>query len=436
MAPSTIAGFTTIPIEIRREIYSYLLLSFNAVMTREVCQVQAIENPKAVVEDPHISTALFTTSAMISHETLEYFYRENAFVAVRTNIPKAVKICMLLFPGFLWTPKDCTDAVLSEKKRQCLGKIGLVVDINLFLSRYQLSYEGQLFSAEPWVFIFNLRYLATVLKILNASHAQDFRKQDIVMHLDYCSVDAVDRGCPKVHKTIVNALQTLRSDFKDDGIPYLTLVVNGFIKEQEAASLRATQLSRYSTIEMFKDCEWALALGDKEKGQGNIKRAENYYHAVNHFLWISDPSDEGRRQLKFQRCVLSMEMLLRLAATSAAAKEYRIACAYASDAGYIALQLDVSPEEEMDMRTHYLYRVGCILASSGGSEREHNLHRAVAVLHIAMRNHTDPALGQEIQARIHGVSLDLNALGVRLEDHETKQSIKLIEDNYLQESRF
>ena len=425
MATSKVAGFTTIPIETRLEIYSYLLLSFNAVGQKSVERPYHMENPEAVVEVPQISTALFTINRQISQETINYFYRENAFVAVRTNFREVFVNCMLLFPGFLWTDEDCTDATLSRRSR-CIKMTGIFVDIEVFASRFCIDYDLEIFIAEPWIFVFNLRYLAMVFRFLNASHFQAIPNKDIVMHLDYFFADPDDGGPPRVHETLTSALQILKSDYKDDGSPYLALILTGVIAEQKAASLRSIRPSRNSVAELFKDCEWIMALGDRERGDGNLKRAENYYNAAIHFLGGRDPSDQANRHIDLQRLDLSIGRELRLAVNHSLAKEYETATAHASRAGNIAFRLDTQSKEEMDMRTRFLYRVARVYTSLGDYDRTHSLIDALALLCRAVRDHTDPVLEQleEIHATMREVSVELKALGVRLEDEAAKSLLE------------
>jgi hypothetical protein len=68
------ATITSIPRELRRKIYSYLLLDQNVV---EFTLMHCLR--------PSYTTALFTVNKQLSDESLHYFFTENAFVGVEMN---------------------------------------------------------------------------------------------------------------------------------------------------------------------------------------------------------------------------------------------------------------------------------------------------------------------------------------------------------------
>lgn len=75
----------TIPLEMRHEIYSYLLLLRRAV--KESDQTVGLDvGEQRTWLIPDISTALFRVNRQISSESIEYFYGENAFVALASKI--------------------------------------------------------------------------------------------------------------------------------------------------------------------------------------------------------------------------------------------------------------------------------------------------------------------------------------------------------------
>jgi hypothetical protein len=82
---NTVIGesFTTIPLELRYQIYSYLLLDRNAAYVAS--EDSKISYERTIVKFKY-DTALFTVSKQISVESLEYFYSQNTFVIIETNL--------------------------------------------------------------------------------------------------------------------------------------------------------------------------------------------------------------------------------------------------------------------------------------------------------------------------------------------------------------
>lgn len=87
VSSETKTSFSLLPVEIRWNIYRDLLLD---------------ENVTEITEDkrPRLSfqTALFTVSRQISSESLEFFYRENTFVLLKTNMKDLFKACQVALP--------------------------------------------------------------------------------------------------------------------------------------------------------------------------------------------------------------------------------------------------------------------------------------------------------------------------------------------------
>ena len=74
--------FETLPLEVRWKIYSYLLLAENAWNPKRIEDKLSLSED-TFIHSPKFTTGLFITNRQISHESRTYFYRENAFVAIR-----------------------------------------------------------------------------------------------------------------------------------------------------------------------------------------------------------------------------------------------------------------------------------------------------------------------------------------------------------------
>ncbi|MCJ1326099.1 hypothetical protein MMC10_002763 [Thelotrema lepadinum] len=339
--------------------------------------------------------------------------------------------CSLLFPSFFWIVQDDTGTGIS-RTNQCIEQVGLVIDIHKFWSRLDRHRISKHISAETGVLVFNLRYLETVIRVLNATQFQRYRNKEMVIHLDYWFGQPDDERCTRIRETNINALKTLRSDYRSDGSSYLTLIITGSVGEQEVASIRAIDFIRHSTTELLEDCEWAIAIGDKERRNGNLKQAENYYNVSDHFTEIIDIFHEEYGALRFRLVVLHMERSLGIAACFYAAKDYENSSLEASRTSQVAcLLMDGRSEEEVNVCTRILYRVGNILRKLGGPQRGHHLREARHTLCMALLYTTDLALEEDVKATMHFAQQD----GPSAEDPLPDWIIDLDTDGKLKEAQ-
>ena len=110
-------SFLDLPFELRRMVYSHLLLDTNVM---DMLQWYGLPNtpPRSLEEcfQPVFCTALFRVSKQVSIESLEYFYTENAFIAVQSCFKSTLDYISIQIPHlFPESSAHQTDKALDRK---------------------------------------------------------------------------------------------------------------------------------------------------------------------------------------------------------------------------------------------------------------------------------------------------------------------------------
>ncbi|MCJ1326100.1 hypothetical protein MMC10_002764 [Thelotrema lepadinum] len=402
MALSTTAAFIRLPIELRFEIYSYVLLSFNSVTEKRTNNSFALRHNRSVLQLPQISTGLFTVNKQISLETLYYFYKENAFVAIKTLDGDVGLWCQYLFPHFLWL-RPHREAGVLEKKTQCLQRVGLVITINE---------EMQWPLSEPDILVFSVRYLPTVVLVLNNIRLAYYNDTHNEVQLDFRLESSNYKRSRKTADIIMSSLKSLKTFYTDDNddSSCTTFSISGDIDEKQALSLQTTSLPCHSRMDLITDAEWAHDMGDIRSRRGDFDQAENYYNEVYYLLFHCNRllRDEypRERHLLLKCSYLGRLRLLKIASSCHREKDYKWAriCA--------AMAIEANQGFDDDRSVRMQYQATIILSESGDFEREKNLCCALGLLRDALSRTSDAELKQEITATIEKVETDLSSLGV------------------------
>jgi hypothetical protein len=139
--------FLTIPLEIRRKVYEYLLSDQYLLGYTKWLLPYTI---KLCMEIKY-ETALFTVCKKISDEALEFFYTKNAFVAIECNMGDFLRECKEAIPLVIREDSEVRD--LSN----CALKIDYISEFAGFNApRRKMAYA-----------VFPGRHLATFLQLLN-----------------------------------------------------------------------------------------------------------------------------------------------------------------------------------------------------------------------------------------------------------------------------
>ena len=101
-------SFQSLPVELRYEIYSYLLIDHNVADLVEKVTTRAVL--EALV--PSFSVGLFRVNKAVSEEAINYFYTENAFALIswkmlsKTQIDHFNLCCIMKSPSDAWLSKS------------------------------------------------------------------------------------------------------------------------------------------------------------------------------------------------------------------------------------------------------------------------------------------------------------------------------------------
>ncbi|MCJ1388266.1 hypothetical protein MMC18_001111 [Xylographa bjoerkii] len=191
--PSQAATLNGIPPEIRLRIYSYLLLSEQTVVP-----LAALAAGKSLEENilrSHYETALFTISRKISGESLSYFYSQNAFVVVETNMTRFLSECCRAIPmSFGHCMTEFRDYVLKLQFYQFIGHASLRHNRCAFA-------------------VFSCRYLHNFIRLFNVYHSPSWHvsKQATTTRMDliFKTEGIYFKGNPGIKLSLVHDLKML-----------------------------------------------------------------------------------------------------------------------------------------------------------------------------------------------------------------------------------
>ena len=410
MTPSTMVTFINLPLEIRREIYQYLLLG-SEVSERFEHDRNAVRSQGIVLQIPQISTGLFTVNKQISCEALQYFYQQNAFVAIKAPFGPAFRYCRFLFPCFSWLSWGQEEADL-DNRMQCIEKVGLVINwASKLLSPRSVNDAEIAALREPQTLVFSIRYLPTAIRILNNEQYPWLPNKKIEMHLNFRLGSSFCKGYPKFADVIVSSLKNLKTHYIKDHEPYVWVSISGDIDKGRSDSLLTSKLPHHSRRDPILNCEWAIEMGDRESRKGNFTQAENYYDMIARFLDLWYYPRNHETHLMKQCRELKVQGHLKAASNCLKAKDYEWACVRAA----MACETSHNIYEDEDIDDEWVrmnHQAGRILSEPGDYEREKNLRRALGVLDEAVFYAGDAGLRQDITATIETVETELRDLGV------------------------
>ena len=405
------ATLMSVPLEIRQEVYSYLLLSTRAFSEQSTYNIRS-PMQESPLPKPSISTSLFRVNQQISHEALSYFYGKNLFVAIKIHFRDLIDRVRWLFPCFILDSRLVKDRSADGLKqyfrvqRLCLEKVALIVEF-----QYNSLQDHALVSKnEPITLVCGVRYLEILLRFLNKAHFRWAYSTNIkgLLRFRLKHPYYVDSGKILVDTT-TSAFATLKSGTREElvdneespGIRTVTLSAQDIttVSEYESlktwglqglsqpsssdtgslASFRDLKLPLHSLETPLEDSSWARRQGNEERSKGNYALAENYYSAASYFYGNPFYPLPDEEELLSECECLKVDRRLRLAVNFYWAGKHEAACKTAADTLMDIRRLeygDYCNEDEVYIKL----AVASIFADSGDYDQEDNLHRAYTVL--------------------------------------------------------
>ena len=264
-------SFTTLPFEIRREIYSYLLLGDTIPSAS-----------RSRILRPNYATTLFCVNRQISTESLDYFYTQNAFILVQWETQFCMEFSMLrqlcsLVPCLPEQPPP---------SHLVAGRFPLTLGLN-----YTRSYPGYR-SSKVTSFIMSSRELHLFVKVLNAFH---FRLMDgecfnsFALSLEFHPKDPPAEESLTLKNRIIDNLSQLRTPetAPDDDFFMFELDVVGGLDDDRAEIMQEQLyevLSGENLIQLGRD---VLKEGREQFQSGDLPRVEKtwmVYRYIRHCL--------------------------------------------------------------------------------------------------------------------------------------------------------
>jgi tetratricopeptide (TPR) repeat protein len=248
-------SFTSIPLEIRRKVYEYLL-SDDYVLTYT----------SELHMESKYDTALFTVCKRISDEALEFFYTTNAFIAVESNMGYFLRKCPKAMPIVTREEPDIRTVP------NCALKIYHLSAIDTF---HDGTHPSRKFSSA----VFPGRHLATFLQLLN-TEVWCFTRPPLPTHALNAEF-RTNRGYFKSNgwatSFLADGLKVLRKPKNFAGDYVFKISGDLTITAEEINSIRAamppSDISRDEAVELMKK---AKQRGDEflQTGDYNAARAE------------------------------------------------------------------------------------------------------------------------------------------------------------------
>ena len=365
--------FTTLPLELRREIYSYLLLDVNVVEETLGTNCRSASG-ESVSLTPKFSTSLFQVSKQISQESLLYFYAENAFVLLFIPFFPAASTCRLLLP--------CIWPVEGEDETMLHGASQNVAMAAMFKHHHPEESDPEC-STTTWPLVCSARHLPHFISILNSQNPSCVEAHKTVhiylnFHLD--RPPYADNAA--IADLLVTSFKSLRiSTFSKDKHPTFILSVSGALDDEAATNLRETTLAPFCMKDVLNNCRLLFQLGDEHSRHGRFAQADNCYSALGEFTncivtHATITKKEGCRAILGSGEDITIERLIRIAENAQRAQKFYVAteCVLKAFYGDLAREHGRTAREE---RAYLLYRCGCVLAETGTSYRATSLSRAL-----------------------------------------------------------
>ncbi|KAL3417535.1 hypothetical protein PVAG01_10545 [Phlyctema vagabunda] len=325
---------TSVPVEIRLKIYSYLL------------------------SDPYVShlrsdgtlcsrytTALFTVNQQISDEALAYFHSENAFVLVENHEAYFLATCRRAIP------------LLLPTSLQCFRNYALSVSIHSSNSR---SAKKAYTSGRA---IFSSRHLSNFVRLLNAEHAI-LRNTDTRTRIDlHYRTDAIEyRGNARVLKCVTEGIKGLRPIHNPKG-GHLSIRVCGDLDPEGALEVQRSKLSSYTATTALVEGKLAKERGNAlyKAGDYNAARGE-YLISVYTFASFKDEYDHDPKLVhEFETLFINISTNSSLLET----RQGRHQAAVAQARKALDMSLSRCVEDSAEQKAKYRFRLACALADNG-----------------------------------------------------------------------
>ncbi|MCJ1326094.1 hypothetical protein MMC10_002758 [Thelotrema lepadinum] len=397
------ASFATLPLELRREVYSYLLRDTNAYIESDITNCQSFSGHTTVFR-PRYSTSLFTVSKQISAEALDYFYVENAFVAVKAPNVQALSTGRQLFPAVRWFSDD----VKKSKKENCLTRMAMVARIMVYHAG-----ETPPSPKNPYMaIVLSARNLKVLIRIINSSVsllADGTHK--VRIHLNFQLDNPYYAGKESIVTRILEPLKTFKSSPLSRGGPPLSFTVRGKIGEEYSARITAFKKPRHKPEDTLTDCEWAFRRGDEASAEGRYGLAENYYNLIQEFLVDRAPRAH-EEDLFAQFEAVCIEKFLRMALNYSRAGRHVVACESLTQA---LAHEDSRPlgESAKEEKAYMWFTSGTVVlaAALADVDKRGNLRRAFSGFKNALKNIDEDAPERmDVQWKLDDVKVKLREI--------------------------
>ena len=348
------ASFTALPVEIRREIYSYLLLTHNAHVEEPV-ECSGTASDEGIVLIPSISTSLFTVNKKISAEALWYFYRENSFVAICSEMYNAFAYIRAVVPCFRFRPYSKVDRREIRKRQTCLRKVIL---IGTFKLRHPVSHRPD--KAERDVHVCATRHLLVLIRLLNVSHLGcAVPGQSIEAKFNFKLGRTYYTENKRVVEVLIKTLEALTVPWLESAETFMTCRLHGKIGVIGKNRFES-QVSVFSLDILFDYCRWALKSGCQASNKRSFALAEMYFNIVTWLLGKYNEAGMEPDQLDLWE-IAHVQTLSRHTENYTKANKYRLACRSAAGAVHAYLE-GVHKHTDHKPLVYLFYTAGCAFA--------------------------------------------------------------------------
>ena len=397
------SSFTTLPLELRREVYSYLLRDNKACVEETITNCKSFSGHTTIFR-PKYSTGLFTVSKQISAEALDYFYGENAFVAVKAPNVQALTTARQLFPTIRWYSED----VKKSFRDRCLAKMALVARIMV----YHTGENPPSHKASYMAIMLSARHLTVLIHIINSSISLlSDGTHKVRVYLNFQLNTPYYKGKESVAARILKPLESFKSSPLSRGGPPLNFTIRGNLDAEKSKRLAEFKKPRHKPDDPIRDCEWAFHRGDEASQQGRYGLAENYYNLIQDLL-VDRPSRAQEEHIFAEFEAVHIEKFLRLAINYSRAGRHQVACESLTQA---LMHEDSRPmgESEKEQKAYMWFTTGEIVlaAALAGIQKKANLRRALSGFTNALRCIDEDAPERmDVQWKIDDVEVKLSEM--------------------------
>ena len=397
------ASFTTVPPEIRREVYSYLLRDTNSYVESDITNCQSFSGRCTLIA-PDYCTSLFTVNKQISNEALEYFYVQNAFVAVQAPDMEVLLASCQFFPAINWFSTERT----SSFQKHSLAKMALV-------ARIMIHRAGEIPQSleQPYAaLMLSARHLETLIRIFNSKFSSlADGNHEVRVYLKFQLNDSYYEGKESVANHILKPLESFKSSPLTSGGPPLDFVIRG--DEGKAKYLLELTKPVHTSEDVLGNCKWAFHRGDEASTQARYGVAENFYNLVQNFLNSCEPSHIEENLYPVIEDI-HIEKFIRLAINYSCGGQHQAACKSMMQA--IDFEDSRSIGESEKEQQAYMFLTGgdvaLAAALAGFGRREDILGIALYSFQAALEN-----IDQDAPERM-GVQRKLNDVAAKLMEIE------------------